>query len=179
MRWAWLNNPTVTLVGLLASAITLVQWVVILAKSIYQVLRTDDKQQRVSIWVVRASLAAVGAVSALSWSAVHAVAVQAGHPGVQGMLYTVMATGCGIFADLLLLGDLREGRKFARPHCHLLVVGLVLQTAALYFYGGVPDWRRYLAAPLVLLAMLPAVMLAWSAGSRFAARLSNRAHGMG
>jgi hypothetical protein len=175
MRWSWLSSPTVTLIGLLAALITLVQWGVLVARSIRQVAQDADKRRRASIWIVRLSLAAVVAVSALSWTAVHATAVQAGYLGWAGALYPVVATAADITADWALLVGLRKGRPFLWSPCSLLISVLALQAATLYLHGGVPEWRRYAAAPTIALAVLPSVLFAYGIGKRLAARLSGQA----
>jgi hypothetical protein len=174
MRWTWLSSPAVALAGFLAAVITLMQWAAILARSIYRVTQADDKRQRISIWAARVSLAAVVALSALSWTAVHAVAVLAGNPGWQGALYPFMAAGCGIVADQALLVAFRKEQQFWLTPCALLILGLALQTGALYFHGGVAEWRRYVAPPILVLAVLPLVVIGRDIGTRLATRRSKR-----
>jgi hypothetical protein len=85
---SWLSSPAVALVGVLASVVTLVQAVVVLARFVYRAV--VDERSLIPVWAGLVAFAAVVAVAPLEWPVVVAVVSTPGSNGVLDALYPVM-----------------------------------------------------------------------------------------
>jgi hypothetical protein len=171
---SWLTSPTVLLLGLLSTAITVGQWLLCVARVLYRMSQDADERKRASFWVGVIGLAAVAVISPLTWSAIWAEAVKAGNHGWMGALYPVMVLGSGFVAAQNLLGDARG--VFRLPVrvwfmlCFMLIGSLAL-AATMYFLhdrSGTPLWSvgAVSAIPGVVIAMVVALMVSRASRAR-------------
>jgi hypothetical protein len=160
MRWSWLSNPVVALLGLLASVVTIGQWIISAARLVHGITEAEEKRRHVSIWIALTCLVAVAVISPLSWPVIMMEAAKIGNGGVLGALYPVTVNGLSASSALVLLLDAKDGRRFSViPGC-CVILGLAFATG-LYVSSGAPGWGRYAAAavPAVAVTMLPLIML--------------------
>jgi len=141
MKWSWLQNPTVALIGLLASVIAVVQWVVSLCRYIYR-LQTEaenERYRRIRIAVALAALVVVVAFSAITWPVLMAEAAKVGDRGFMSVLDPLQFAVLALFGAMTLLNQARARQRFSAFACCLLVVTLAT-VAAGYFFSGGPAW---------------------------------------
>lgn len=142
MKWSWLQNPTVTLFGLLASVIAVVQGVASLCRYIYR-LHTEaenERYRRVRISVALAALAVVVTFSAITWPVLIAEAAKARDHGFIGVLDVLELAFLGLFAAHTLLKDARARRRFSTFAWALLVITLATVATGYIFSSGSTAW---------------------------------------
>jgi hypothetical protein len=143
MKWAWLQNPAVALVELLASVIAVVQSVAWLCRYIYR-LQTEAKNERyrsLRIAVALTALAVVVATSAITWPVIMAEAAKGGDHGFVGLMYPLEFAFLGLFAAQTLLQEARARRRFSPSACCVLAVTLAtVATAYFFFSSGTVGW---------------------------------------
>jgi O-antigen/teichoic acid export membrane protein len=139
-RWSWLQDPAVTLIGLVASVIAIVQWVASLCRYIHQ-LQTEaeeEKYRRVRISIALVALVVVVAFPTMGWPVLTAEAAKAGDHGIMGVLDVLEFGFLGIFAALRLLDEARARKRFSTFECALLVI-TVITVAIAYSFGSGPN----------------------------------------
>jgi cytochrome bd-type quinol oxidase subunit 2 len=142
MKWSWLQNPAVTLIGLLASVIAVVQWVASLCRYIYR-LQTEaenERHRRVRIAVALAALVIVVAFSAITWPVLIAEVAKAGDHGFMGVLDVLEFAFLGLFAAQTLLKEARAQQRFSMFACALLFITLATVATGYIFSSGSTAW---------------------------------------
>jgi cytochrome bd-type quinol oxidase subunit 2 len=141
MKWAWLQNPAVALIELLASVIAVIQTVAWLCRCIYRLQTEAENEQyrRIRIAVASATLAVVLAFSAITWPILIAEAAKAGDHGFIGVLDPLEFALLGFFGAVTLLNQARARQRFSAFACCLLVVTLAT-VATGYFSSSSPAW---------------------------------------
>lgn len=142
MKWSWLQSPAVAMIGLLASAIAIVQAVAWLCRTIYK-LQTEAKNERyrrARISAAAGALLVVVALSATTWPVLVAEAARAGDHGYMGVLDALEFAFLGIFAAQTLLKEARQRERFSPYAYCLLAVTLATVATAYSFSGGSSGW---------------------------------------
>lgn len=141
MRWAWLQNPAVALIELLASVIAIIQTVAWLCRCIYR-LQTEaenERYRRGRIAVASVILVVAIAFSAITWPVLIAEAAKAGDHGFIGVLDPLEFAFLAFFGATTLLNQARARQRFSAFACCLLVVTLATVATA-YFSSNGPIW---------------------------------------
>jgi cytochrome bd-type quinol oxidase subunit 2 len=142
MKWAWLQNPSVALIELVASAIAVVQSVGWLCRYIYRVLTEieNERYRRVRIATAMAALAVVVASSAVTWPVIMAEAMKDGDHGFFGVLDPLNFDLLAFLGAVTLLKDARARQRFSPFASCLLGVTLATVAAAYIFSSGPSSW---------------------------------------
>jgi O-antigen/teichoic acid export membrane protein len=142
MKWSWLQNPTVNLIGLLASVIAVVQWVASVCRYVHRLQTEAENEQyrRTRITVALVALVVVVASSAVTWPVLIAEAAKAGDRGFMGVLDVLEFAFLGIFAAQSLLKEARARQRFSIFACVLLFVTLTTVAAGYIFSSGSTAW---------------------------------------
>lgn len=141
VKFAWLQNPAVALIELLASVIAVVQSVAWLCWRIYR-LQTEAENERyrgVRIAVALAALVAVVAFSAITWPVLMTEAAKSGDRGFTGVCDTLEFALLAFYSAGILLHQARARQRFSPFACCLLVVTLAT-VATGYFFSSGPAW---------------------------------------
>ena len=135
MKWSWLQNPTVNLIGLLASVIAVVHWIASVCRYVHRLQTEAENEQyrRVRITVALTALVVVVAFPAVTWPVLIAEAAKAGDHGFMGMLDVLEFAFLGIFAAQSLLKEARARQRFSIFACVLLFVTLTTVAAGYIF----------------------------------------------
>ena len=142
MKWSWLQNPAVSLIGLSASVIAVVQWVASLCRYIYR-LQTEagnERYRRVRISVALAALVVVVTFSAITWPILIAETAKAGDHGFIGVLDVLEFALLGLFAAGTLLMEARARQRFSTFAWALLVITLATVATGYTFSSGSTAW---------------------------------------
>jgi|ERR1035438_4830783 O-antigen/teichoic acid export membrane protein len=142
MKWAWLQNPAVSLIALWASVIAVVQWVASLCRYIYR-LQTEaenERYRRVRIAVALAALVGVVAFSAITWPVLIAEAAKVGDHGFVGVLDVLEFAFLGLFAAQTLLKEAQAQQRFSTFACALLFITLATAATGYIFSSGSTAW---------------------------------------
>jgi cytochrome bd-type quinol oxidase subunit 2 len=142
MKWSWLQNPAVTLIGLLASVIAVVQGVASLCRYIYR-LQTEaenERYRRLRIAVALAALVVVVAFAAITWPVLIAEAAKAGDHGFMGVLDVLEFALLGLFAAQTLLKEARARQRFSMFAYALLFITLTTVATGYIFSSGSTAW---------------------------------------
>jgi cytochrome bd-type quinol oxidase subunit 2 len=148
MRWSWLYNPAVTLIGLIASAVTIGQSIAVLGRLVCRMTHAEgDEYRRPRIVAATVSLFVAVAFAAVTWQAIVVEASKWGMGGAMGWVYPFSISGLAMGGAAVLLDDVRSRRQFSWQPCYLLVAGLAI-TAVVYFYrdDGPSGWVGWVAA---------------------------------
>lgn len=142
MKWSWLQNPAVALIGLVASVVSVIQGVAWLCRYIYR-LQTEtenERYRRIRIAVALTALVAVVAFSVITWPVLVAEAGKAGDHGLVGVLDPLEYAVLGFFGAQTLLMQARARQRFSAFACGLLVVTLATVATAYIFSSGSTAW---------------------------------------
>jgi cytochrome bd-type quinol oxidase subunit 2 len=148
MKWAWLQNPAVALIELLASVIAVIQSVAWLCQRIYR-LQTEAENERyrhVRIAVASATLAIAVAFSAITWPVLIAEAAKAGDHGFIGVLDPLEFALLACFGAVILLNQARARQRFS-PFAYCLLAVTLATVATAYFSSSGPAWIGAALAP--------------------------------
>ena len=142
MKWAWLQNPAVSLIGLSASVIAVVQGAASLCRYIYR-LQTEaenERYRRGRIAVALAALVVVVAFSVITWPVLIAEAAKVGDRGVVEVLDALEFALLGLFAAQTLLKEARAQQRFSTFACALLFITLATVATGYIFSSGSTAW---------------------------------------
>jgi len=142
MKWSWLQNPAVSLIGLSASVIAVVQWVVSLCRYIYR-LQTEagnERYRRVRILVALAALVVVITFSAITWPVLIAEVAETGDHGFIGVLDVLEFAFLGLLAAGSLLMEAQARERFSPMALTLLVITLTAMATGYIFTNGSIAW---------------------------------------
>ena len=142
MKWSWLQNPTVNLIGLLASVIAVVQWAASVCRYVHRLQTEAENEQyrRARITVALTALVVVVALSAVTWPVLIAEAARAGDHGYMGVLDVLEFAFLGIFAAQSLLKEARARQRFSTFACVLLFVTLTTVAAGYICSSASTAW---------------------------------------
>jgi cytochrome bd-type quinol oxidase subunit 2 len=141
MKWAWLQNPAVALIELLASVIAVIQTVAWLCRCIYR-LQTEaqnERYRRVRIAVASATLVVAVAFSAITWPVLIAEAAKSGDHGFIGVLDPLEFALLAVFGAVTLLNEARARQRFS-PFAYCLLAVTLATVATAYFSSSGPAW---------------------------------------
>jgi hypothetical protein len=141
MKLAWLQNPAVALIELLASVIAIIQTVAWLCRCIYR-LQTEaenERYRRVRIAVAAAALVVAVAFSAITWPVLIAEAAKSGDHGFIGVLDALEFALLAAFGAGTLLNEARTRQRFS-PFAYCLLVVTLAAVATAYFSSSGPAW---------------------------------------
>jgi hypothetical protein len=169
MKWSWLQNPAVALIGLLASVIAVVQWVVSLCRYIYR-LQTEagnERYRRVRISVALAALVVVVTFSAITWPVLMTETAKAGDHGFIGVLDVLEFAFLGLFAAFTLLTEARARQRFSAFAWTLLVITLATVATGYIFSSGSTAWiGSATASSSANLGIVAVVYVLWRLSTR-------------
>jgi hypothetical protein len=142
MKWSWLQNPAVNLIGLLASVIAVIQWVASVCRYVHR-LQTEaenEKYRRVRLAVALTALVVVAVFSVVTWPVLIAEAAKAGDRGFMGVLDVLEFALMGIVAAQGLLKEARTRQPFSVFASVLLFVTLTSVAVGYIFSSGSTAW---------------------------------------
>ena len=148
---SWLASPTVAFLSFLATVITIVQAVLIVAKWANEFRQVKDQRRRISRAVIWFCFSYVAVIAPLSWSVITTEAAKAGNPGWQAALFPVMVNGLSLVGALLMLIELKAKRGLSLLPCGTAFLGLAGATGM--YIAGVSEWMNLLIAAIPSVAM--------------------------
>jgi hypothetical protein len=142
MKLAWLQNPAVALIELLASAIAVVQSVAWLCRYVcrLQTEAENERYRRIRIAVALVALVAVVAFSAITWPVLIAEAAKAGDHGLSGVLDVLEFASLGFYAAYTLFQEARARQRFSAFAWAMLVITLATVATGYIFSSGSTAW---------------------------------------
>ena len=148
---SWLASPTVAFLSFLATVITIVQAVFIVAKWANEFMQIKDKRRRISVAIVWLCFSYVAVIAPLSWSAIMTEAAKTGNTGVLAALYPVMVNGTSLVGMLAMLSEVRAKRGLPLLPCCTAIFGLASATAM--YVAGASQWMGLSIAVIPSLIM--------------------------
>jgi hypothetical protein len=181
MKWSWLQSPAVSLIGLLASVIAVVNWVASLCRYIHR-LQTEagnERFRRVRIAVALAALVVVVAFSVITWPVLIAETAKVGDHGFIGVLDVLEFALLGLFAAGTLLMEARGRRRFSAFAGILLVITLAtVATAYIFSSGSTALIGSMTASSSANLGIVTVVYVLWRRTRQIRAKQTNSEPGM-
>lgn len=171
MKLAWLQNPAVALIGLLASVIAVVQSVAWLCRCIcrLQTEAENERYRRIRIAVALAALVVVVATSAITWPVLIAEAAKAGDHGFAGVDDVLVFALLGFYAAYTLLQEARARERFSAFAWALLLITLATVATGYIFSSGSTAWVGASTTPSSAnLAIATVVYVLWRRSRRLA-----------
>jgi ABC-type spermidine/putrescine transport system permease subunit II len=165
---AWLSSPAVAFLSLLATVITLGQFVLSACRWAADLFREEDKGSRMYTAVIAAGSVALAVMAPLTWMTIYHVSEKLGQTHFEALLYPPMMLGTAL-CGLLTLSFANSWRRLARERlmpCALVLAGFG-GVALIYLVSGGAIWERCLVSgvPGILMPMLTITLVMHAARS--------------